>query len=1171
MIRKAVRRIDGLTTARLRAARAERQARGARILVTVVVPMYNVEDYLAECLESILAQSHRRLDVVVVDDGSPDRSIDIARAYASKDRRVRIIRQPNAGLGAARNTGVTNARGEMICFVDSDDSIPANSVETMLRSLIQSGSDFAVGSLLRDTTNGRHMPNWAKEVHATTRQAMRFEDDPDVLKNVFAWTKLYRTEFFRRVVREFPDGLYEDQIPAARAYLHGTFDILKDVVCYWRIRDDGTSITQQKSTMKDLTGRWNMLDELAEEMKDAPADLLRSWQVKTVGFDMRTYYEQVPRTGADYWEFLHQRVRHFVDEVGYDVLREVPVSDRLLAAAVYHGHRDDVSELVSRRESQTWKVPGEIGDGVARVRDEYFDGLDLEADDVLTALDADVALRQQTTSVEFSQESVRVTGSGYLTNISTTASDRVVIKVIAVSGSGAEISAESVANVDMTVDVGARDPWNEHARAAFEVELPVKDLVEPYYALDIEVEVNGLCRRGSLPRPVHRGRGRLPAYGPLTSEGRWCVERQRNTSLLALRRISRNRWPVHGVELDANSLRLDLGTEAVDGVPRARSGSTQIVASTSRASGRTFAHFDLSSEVGVARKWEFFLPEKGRKTGPRLAWAAGKDGADLPRSAVGLLSATQYGNLVLDTGPVLAELDDISLVADGLRVSGWCVTREGTPTLELSGDGVLPAPVDLDARQDGRFTCLVPLVDGHGNPLPLDKGLAICLRLDGESTWPRMSNSLCDSLPGRQIRGDLGIEITATPGAGAAWLELKAPFREEERGRRFQQKLQNAYRSEARPLRDAVVFEAFNGRSVGDSPLALSRELATRDTGIEQYWSVADLRTPVPEWATPLLRFSTEWYELLGTARLLVNNNNWPWYFTKRDGQRYIQTWHGTPLKKIGRHVPSDNLSMTYRRLMEREAQAWDALLAQNEYAAQIFPEAFGYAGPVLTEGYPRNDSLVDGTAARTRAVVREQLELEDDIRVLLYAPTWRDNIKEGARYGRVAFLDFDELAAATGPGTVVLYRGHSNTAASSKELPHGVLDVTHYPDVNELMLAADGLITDYSSIMFDYAVLRRPIYLLVPDLDLYRDTTRGFYRDLEEISPGPLCADTAELVIALDGVDWAEYRPAHDRFLAEFAPRDDGGAAARVLDALSSADGAALLIRPPEPASPRS
>jgi CDP-glycerol glycerophosphotransferase len=382
-------------------------------------------------------------------------------------------------------------------------------------------------------------------------------------------------------------------------------------------------------------------------------------------------------------------------------------------------------------------------------------------------------------------------------------------------------------------------------------------------------------------------------------------------------------------------------------------------------------------------------------------------------------------------------------------------------------------------------------------------------------------------------------------------VRLQAPLDATIRSRRAQHRLQQRYIAGRHEPLEAVLFESFGGGSVGDSPLALSRELHRRESPFAQYWSVACLSTPVPGWATPVLRFSTEWYELLGRARLLVNNNNWPWFFRKGEHQVYLQTWHGTPLKRIGDDVPSANLSIAYRRLMQREAMSWDYLLAQNEYSASIFPRAFGYQGPIVVEGYPRNDSLVDGTAEATRTKVREGFGLADDVRVLLYAPTWRDNIKEGTRYGRVAFLDFTQLRRALGPRTVVLYRGHANTSASSSDLPEGVIDVTYRPDVNELMLASDALITDYSSIMFDYAVLRRPIYFLVPDLELYGNKTRGFYRDLDEVAPGPLCKDTAELVAVLGAEHGPRWEEAQERFVEEYAPLDDGHAAARVVDSV--------------------
>jgi CDP-glycerol glycerophosphotransferase len=175
---------------------------------------------------------------------------------------------------------------------------------------------------------------------------------------------------------------------------------------------------------------------------------------------------------------------------------------------------------------------------------------------------------------------------------------------------------------------------------------------------------------------------------------------------------------------------------------------------------------------------------------------------------------------------------------------------------------------------------------------------------------------------------------------------------------------------------------------------------------------------------------------------------------------------------------------------------------------------------------------------------------------VALYAPTWRDSEKSVKGYVLVAHLDFGKLADALGDGSTVLLRGHQNTAGTAR--PAGVVDVTDYPEVNDLFLAADVLITDYSSLMFDFALTGKPIIFMVPDLEVYRDATRGFYLDLEAIAPGPLLSSDDEVVEELmrlrDGGAWDTER--YSQFRGRFLPQDDGLAAARVVDQLLGESG---------------
>jgi CDP-glycerol glycerophosphotransferase len=279
-----------------------------------------------------------------------------------------------------------------------------------------------------------------------------------------------------------------------------------------------------------------------------------------------------------------------------------------------------------------------------------------------------------------------------------------------------------------------------------------------------------------------------------------------------------------------------------------------------------------------------------------------------------------------------------------------------------------------------------------------------------------------------------------------------------------------------------------------------------------------------------------------------VNNSNFPPHFRKAPGQVYLQTWHGTPLKRIGLDIANQqNFTDTYLRLMDREAASWDHLVSPSPYCSEIFPRAFGYAGEVLEVGYPRNDVLVGTEGSRIRAEVRTELGIPDHHQVLLYAPTWRENARQGASFAKVLHLD---TAAVTSrrPDLTVLVRGHANTSARATVTGERVVDVTSYPDIARLYLASDVLVTDYSSVFFDYALTDRPMLFLVPDLEDYRDRLRGFYLDLEETAPGPLLRSTAEVLDHLDD-DPAAYADRRRALRERFAPHDDGHATERLVD----------------------
>jgi CDP-glycerol glycerophosphotransferase len=356
------------------------------------------------------------------------------------------------------------------------------------------------------------------------------------------------------------------------------------------------------------------------------------------------------------------------------------------------------------------------------------------------------------------------------------------------------------------------------------------------------------------------------------------------------------------------------------------------------------------------------------------------------------------------------------------------------------------------------------------------------------------------------------------------------------------------YRPGAGKLADQVLFVSFGGKQVSDSPLDIYRELVASGSNLKLIWAVRSEEQNIPVGATKVVVGTSEWFTALAKSKYLVSNNNLPMYFRKSPGQIYLQTWHGTPLKKIGTDIKKNLLTPLYNLAMKREAGFWDYLISPNEFSSEIFPRAFEFRGRLLETGYPRNDRLTSGHAS-TRETVREQLGVSNKETVVLYAPTWRDDaIDEKGGWATV-----NKLEATSFPkGIRILYRGHTNTLGSERNLDSQVIDVTTYPDVTDLYLAADVLVTDYSSVMFDFSVTGKPMLFLCPDLDNY-EGTRGFYFDFAKSAPGPILKSSKEVAVALQNLDKIsrDYREKYTNWRSKFNRLEDGKAASRVVAAV--------------------
>ncbi len=391
----------------------------------------------------------------------------------------------------------------------------------------------------------------------------------------------------------------------------------------------------------------------------------------------------------------------------------------------------------------------------------------------------------------------------------------------------------------------------------------------------------------------------------------------------------------------------------------------------------------------------------------------------------------------------------------------------------------------------------------------------------------------------------------ATAGAHAGGLVVRVgpPLAPDERGRAAQRRLERAYRRSRPPFEDAVFLESFYGQSASDNPLGIDRALAALRPQTTRYWSVVDGSVAVPPGGVRIIEGSRAWWHVRGAARVLIVNDWLRKRFARRAGQHVLQTWHGTMLKRLA--LDRAGVGIRTRIAVRRERARWDALLAQNSYSAKIFRSAYDMRGPIWEDGYPRNDLLqfAPTDLAQRTAAVRRAVGVPDGARVVLYAPTWRDDRTE-----MVDYIDLTSFASELGSDHVLLVRGHSRTLRFGEDLAGDrLIDVTSYPNMTELLLLADIFVTDYSSAMFDFAGTGRPIIFFTPDLAHYSTDLRGFYFDLLADAPGPVVRERTELRDAILAAESGSRRDAAAVDRAEawrerFTPHDDGHAGERVV-----------------------
>lgn len=1218
-------------------------------VLSVVVPVHNVDRYVDECLQSVADQEVQDFEVVVVDDGSTDRSGEIAARWAAADRRFRIVRQDNHGLGHARNTGLDHVSGWYVTFLDGDDKATVNGYKAMVDALEKSGSDFATSNVHRFDSSGR---TWQAPLYRWMKKdellGTHVSETRILLKDHLACNKVFRTSFWNGPEPRFPVGvLYEDVPAVIPAQVRATsVDVVPVVSILWRVRDQGdSSITQSRRQearhVRDRVDGILIASRYIGEHADS--DLKDEYDAMVLGRDLRWYVDLYPELDGAYQDELFSSVKRFLAEVSPRALARTPWAMRIAYGLLTRDARDDFAAFVTlRRADQLSDLPVRIKDGRALLEPMLL-GRTVLPDDIVDITD-ELRLVTRVSGLEIVDGNLNIDGWAYISRlpIDRPESHRVELWL---ERDGARIPAQVSYRRDDRAAEGIGAEAEASGKVAFTARIPLRKLAPRWQLRPREfswtamtsVTNDGIVKIGTLKGPL-TGPAERPLMAPARG-GRWVRVSWTNDGLICRVRheaailtevhtdhagielvLQTNAPPSMGAKLrirpptrspnsaqtltyaveadssNAKLARVRIPVADLLSVPDAASTDTEAVATGALAEPSVEAVAESSAAPPASRldatlPAEPFTepaPEPAAEPSPESAAEVSPEPAARTWDLLYRVSKLDRWRRVLDPvgnfGHAVA-VGESEVVVRRTRAATVALIR-GLPTATLTGAEWRDTTLHLSMTYAGsepvgavvlatttQSERLAFPVTGSGGDLRADLAVTALSRFGDTvplraGTWDLRIRTPGGERPMRVGRHFVGAAPITTVHQGRRYsltdrrrtivsLIVTSDLSPQERGPVNQRRLSNnRYPRSKTTLRDTVLYEAYFGKEFSDSPRVIYDELRGRGTDLEHLVVVRDQQFRVPDAATPIPYRSRRYYEALAQSKYVVANTHLPRFFRKAPGQVVLQTWHGVGTKKIG--LDMDSVHFANKSYIDNiragESDNWDYLVSPNPFTSPILTRAFQYRGMLLETGVPRNDLFhrPEGTERATR--VRERLGVAPGKSIVLYAPTWRDHLfDKSGRYRLDLRFDLHEAARRLGDDYTLVFRKHSNVVDRLPPGPEAVVDASDYPDVQDLLLVADILITDYSTLMCDFANTGRPMLFYTYDLTNYRDVLRGFYFDFETEVPGPLITDEADLLPAI--IDSERIRRDYDdryrAFAERFCPWDDGQAGLRVVDAV--------------------
>lgn len=1153
--------------------------------ISTIMPTYNVQGYIDEAIQSVAEQENDRIDLelIIIDDGSTDGTVEVV--YQSKEAfpgEIVVIQQNNEGPGAARNKGIQMATGDFIAFLDGDDMLYPDAYLKLLQSATSNNADIVVGNVDRfNSTSNHFVSGLHRKIFDNDLSNTHIINNHSLLYDTTSWNKLFKAEFLKKYQILFPENILYEDIPFnMEAHLRSTCtNIITDKVYRWRLRDgNDKSITQSRFEFKNLEDRITAIKLFSEVVSNLNINndaFIASKEFKELTLDFPLYMDHLKDAPEGYSAFFQKEFLTYKEQLKSNAMEDRLTSrDRIKYFLLEKGDFSLLKKFVEYQGSYL-KLPT-ISVGNQQLFDTSHFDVDLSSlPSALFDVRNDRHPITKIQKVRFEENFIFIEGYAFHKYIDLIKKNQITITASLVDPDDNKIDIPLPVSIQKNKQAthmhgGGNQEYlfkryHHYDWSGFVIEIDLNNTAiinanSEKWSLKFVLSTQDLESELFLSNPIKGGRARPKP-------------KKIGNSLFSIHYNAK--WQLQLVKNNIYGYISDLAVNA-DAIRLTFSNLSPQISNVVLTNSKTQQELRASIQTNQV---EFSIDDLIERTGENSLFI---DGLSDQEEKVDLhFEEDTFESTILYYG-------DNSLILEKtrsgkLKFSSYNYHKAQVEDLQIESNHGLSIKVMIRTSTSVKNPQLVFGNDSKGEKRkfdPSDKtddGLTLLytyqfklletdLHLFGNSSWffrvedikeHHESAILALKLPnGNRFHLVKNTEF-AFKRSRYQNLMLTTRLRKSyfDKGPRRKMLLQKNLYAAFRKLsqkKKYVMFEAYWGKNYSCNPKAIYEYIQEKHPDMVCIWSLNNENEQIPGNAIKVRRFSWKYYYYLARATYFYNNVNWPDQYVKRAESVEVQTLHGTFLKTMGLDVSDEVNTVKKMEGFRKRHGRWDYLISPSPFMTEIAKRVFEFDGQMLENGFPRNDVLLkhkDKSSSTETDELKKSIGIPLDKKVIMYAPTYRTKTNFDLK------LDLALLQEKLGDQYIVLLRLHYFVAQSLdiSEFEGFAYNVAWYSDIQDLYLITDILITDYSSVMFDFNILARPMIFFTYDLEFYRDTLRGMYIDFEQEAPGPLVKSTEDIADYILNIDeqYEGYKQRQQNFGQKFNTFECGQASERAVESV--------------------